>query len=96
MDWETGRFDSSPPTATTVTSGSAICTHIHGLNRRFQIPMGRPVAGSMRKEETVYAPIARISNAIARYNIRQPRWIDEANAEHAAHVNEANAVIRIR
>jgi hypothetical protein len=44
----------------------------------------------------VYAPIARISNAISRYSIRQPRWIDEANADYVAHVNEANAVIRIR
>jgi hypothetical protein len=44
----------------------------------------------------VYAPIARISNAISRYSIRQPHWIDEANADYVAHVNEANAVIRIR
>ena len=68
--------------------------HIHG-------PMqiagtdGTPRPRNTRKEKTVYAPIARISKAIARYSIRQPRWIDEAS-EHVAHVNEANAVIRIR
>ena len=44
----------------------------------------------------MYAPIARISNAINRYSIRQSSQIDERNAEYVAHVNEANAVIRIR
>lgn len=43
----------------------------------------------------MYAPIARISNAIRRPGIRQPRRIDEAS-DYVAHVNEANAVIRIR
>jgi hypothetical protein len=47
----------------------------------------------------VYAPIARISNAIARYGIdisRQPRWINDANAEQIARINEAAAAIQIR
>jgi hypothetical protein len=47
----------------------------------------------------VYTPIARISNAIARYGIdiaRQPRWINDANPEQIARVNEAAAVIRIK
>lgn len=47
----------------------------------------------------MYAPIARISNAIARYGIdiaRQPRWINDANAEQIARVNEAAALIRVR
>jgi hypothetical protein len=47
----------------------------------------------------VYAPIARISNAIARHGIdisRQPRWINNANAEQIARVNEAATVIRVR
>ena len=44
----------------------------------------------------MYAPIARISNAISRYNIRHQHKIDERNAEYVAQVNEANAVIRIR
>ena len=44
----------------------------------------------------VYAPIARISNAIARYGIdisRQARWINDANAEQIARINEAAAAI---
>ena len=47
----------------------------------------------------MYAPIARISKAIARNGIdisRQPRWINNANAEQIARVNDAAAVIRIR
>ena len=47
----------------------------------------------------MYAPIARISSAIARSGIdisRQPRWINNANAEQIARVNEAVAVIRVR
>ena len=47
----------------------------------------------------MYAPIARISNAIARYGIdisRQPRWINDADAAHIARVNEAASVIRIK
>ncbi len=47
----------------------------------------------------MYAPIARISNAIARHGIdisRQARWINDANAEQIARVNEAAAVIRIK
>jgi hypothetical protein len=48
---------------------------------------------------TVSAPIARISNVIARYGIdisRQPRWINDADAHRIARINEAASVIRIK
>jgi hypothetical protein len=60
---------------------------------------GTAPSDNARKEETVYAPIARISKAIARNGIdisRQPRWINDADAEQIARVNEAVAALRIR
>lgn len=43
------------------------------------------------------APIARISNVLARYGVeigRNPRWVEDANAQQIARVNEAVAAIR--
>ena len=60
--------------------------HTYTAHRRLWIPAGRNRQTNVRKEETVFAPIARIRNAIARYSNdvpRQPRWIDDANAEIA-------------
>ncbi len=45
------------------------------------------------------APIARISNVLARYGVdpgRKPNWIEDANGRQIARVNEAVAAIRIR
>ncbi|MDJ0496746.1 MAG: hypothetical protein QNJ89_02875 [Acidimicrobiia bacterium] len=47
----------------------------------------------------MYAPIARISNAIARNGIdisRQPRWINDVKAEQIARIKSAAPVIHIR
>ena len=45
------------------------------------------------------APIARISNVLARYGVdlgRKPNWVDDADARQIARVNEAVTAIRIR
>ncbi|MCP3998202.1 MAG: hypothetical protein GY722_24540 [bacterium] len=45
------------------------------------------------------APIARISNVLARHGIaqpRSPRWVDDADARQIARVNEAVAALRVR
>ena len=53
---------------------------------------------NVRKEETVFAPIARISNALARHSNdvpRQPRWTIDANAE-IARVKASASMMHIR
>ncbi len=45
----------------------------------------------------MYAPIARISNVLARHGVdlgRNPRWIENADAEQIARVNEAMTALR--
>lgn len=59
-----------------------------GTNRRLN---------DIGEEGTVYAPIARISNVLARHGVdlgRNPRWIENADAEQIARVNEAMTALR--
>lgn len=45
------------------------------------------------------APIARISNVLARHGVhpgRSPRWIEDANGHHIARMNEAVIAIRVK
>lgn len=45
------------------------------------------------------APIARISNVLARHGIaqrRSPRWVDDADARQIARVSEAVNALRVR
>ncbi len=45
------------------------------------------------------APIARISNVLARHGFaprRNPRWVEDADARQIARVNEAVAAFRVR
>ncbi|MCP4306059.1 MAG: hypothetical protein GY926_17000 [bacterium] len=45
----------------------------------------------------MYAPIARISDVLARHGVvigRNPRWIEEANAQQIARVSQAVAALR--
>lgn len=47
----------------------------------------------------MYAPLARISNVLARHGVaqrRSPRWVEDADARQIANVNEALIAIRIR
>jgi hypothetical protein len=51
----------------------------------------------LERRGTVYAPIARISNVLARHGVaigRNPRWIEDANAQQIARVSEAVAALR--
>ncbi|MDJ0952351.1 MAG: hypothetical protein QNJ81_01605 [Acidimicrobiia bacterium] len=45
------------------------------------------------------APIARISNVLARYGVDpglRPHWVENADARQIARVNEAAAALRVR
>jgi hypothetical protein len=47
----------------------------------------------------VKAPIARISNVLARYGRdpgRKPNWIEDADAQLIARISEAAAALRVR
>jgi hypothetical protein len=47
----------------------------------------------------VKAPIARISNVLARHGVdpgRKPRWVEDADARQIARMNEAVAAIRMK
>ena len=110
--WDTRRFESSPlhacspsgEPASTANRRNLWPAHIHGPSCRLQVPTGDRQPGGrpsthMERRVTVYAPIARISKVMARHGIdpgRKPRWIEDADAQHIARINEAAAAIRIR
>ncbi len=51
------------------------------------------------EEETVYAPIAKISRVLARHGVdpgRSPRWVENASAHEIARVHEAVVALRVK
>jgi hypothetical protein len=72
------------------------CTHTRPIIAPADLDVGTSIE-QQREEGTVYAPIARISNVLARHGVeigRNPRWIEDADAEHIARVNDAVVALR--